>query len=198
MLSMSPPFILASGSSRRAALLEQIGQRPDLIVLADIDESSLMDERPADTAARLAILKAEAVAAHNPKAVVLGADTIVACGYRSLPKAETEDQARKCLDLLSGRRHQVHGGIAIIAPGGKMWQRRIKTVVKFKRLTAAEIDRYLSHGEWHGKAGGYAIQGRAAAFVSSINGSYTNVVGLCVHATSGLLAAAGLDVDGAA
>ena len=187
---MTVPFILASGSSRRLALLEQIGQIPDLVMPADIDESPLLGERPADTALRLAIQKAEATAAGNPDAVVLGADTIVACGHRSLPKAETENEAHQCLELLSGRRHCVHGGIAVRAPGGLLWRRRVTTMVKFKRLKAGEIDAYLACGEWRGKAGGYAIQGRAAVFVRAVNGSYTNVVGLCVHTVDGVLVAA--------
>jgi septum formation protein len=189
---MTVPFVLASGSPRRLALLQQIGQAPDLVMSADIDESPLRGERPADTALRLAVLKAETVAARNPNALVLGADTVVACGRRAFPKAEVEGEARKYLNFLSGRRHQVHGGIAVVAPGGKVWRRRITTVVKFKRLTPQEIDAYLSGGEWYGKAGGYAIQGHAAVFVSAINGSYTNVVGLCAHATYGMLTAARL------
>ena len=187
---MTTSFVLASGSPRRAALLEQIGQAPDLIMPADIDEAPLRGERPADTALRLAVEKAEAVAAHNSNAIVLGADTVVACGRRAFSKAESEAEARKHLSFLSGRRHQVHGGVAIVAPGGKLWRRRITTVVKFKRLTTQEIDAYLNEDEWRDKAGGYAIQGRAGIFVRAISGSYTNVVGLCVHATHGLLAAA--------
>lgn len=187
---MTASFILASGSPRRLALLQQIGLAPDLVMPADIDEAPLRGERPADTALRLAALKAETVGARNPGALILGADTVVACGRRAFPKAEVEDEARTYLNFLSGRRHRVHGGIAIVAPGGKVWRRQITTVVKFKRLTQQEIDTYLSGDEWRGKAGGYAIQGRAAVFVSAINGSYTNVVGLCLHATNGLLTAA--------
>ncbi len=187
---MTHSFVLASGSPRRLALLQQIGHPPELVIPADIDESHRPDETPADMALRLAVRKAEVVALGNPDAVILGADTVVACGRRALPKAETEHEARACLELLSGRRHQVHGGIAVVARGGKLWRRRVSTMVKFKRLTAQDIDSYIAWGEWQGKAGGYAIQGRAAAFVSSINGSYTNVVGLCVYVTSGLLEAA--------
>ena len=187
---MTHPFVLASGSPRRLTLLQQIGHPPDLVIPADIDESPISDEKPADTALRLAVRKAETVAIANPDAVILGADTVVACGRRALPKAETEHEARACLELLSGRRHQVHGGIAIVAPGGKLWRRRVSTVVKFKRLATRDIEAYIACGEWQGKAGGYAIQGRAAAFVSAINGSYTNVVGLCVYVTAGLLEAA--------
>ncbi len=192
---MTVPFILASGSPRRLALLEQIGQAPDLVMSVDIDESPLLGERPADTALRLAIRKAETAAVGNSDAVILGADTVVSCGRRLLPKAETEGEARQCLELLSGRRHQVHGGIAIVAPSGKSWRRQITTMVKFKRLTISEIDVYLAGGEWRGKAGGYAIQGRAAVFVTAINGSYTNIVGLCAHVTERILAAARAHAD---
>ncbi len=187
---MTYPFVLASGSPRRLALLQQIGHPPDLVVPADIDESPRPAEPPTDLSVRLAVEKAEAVALGNPDAIILGADTVVACGRRALPKAETEQEARACLELLSGRRHQVHGGIAIIAPGGKLWRRRVSTMVKFKRLTAQDIEAYIACGEWQGKAGGYAIQGRAASLVSAINGSYTNVVGLCVYVTTGVLEAA--------
>lgn len=161
-----------------------------MVVPADIDETPLPGERPLDTALRLATSKCQAVANRNPNAIVLGADTVVACGRRSFPKAESKAEARKFLSFLSGRRHQVHGGIAIAAPGGKLWRRSITTVVKFKRLTDQEIDTYLGDDEWQGKAGGYALQGQAGVFVRAINGSYTNVVGLCVHATYGMLAAA--------
>jgi septum formation protein len=182
-------FVLASASPRRRALLDQIGRTPDVVVAADVDESPRPAELPRAHADRLALEKAIMVAASYPDAVVLGADTVVACGRRILPKAETEAEARACLALLSGRRHRVHGGIAVIARG-RTWRRHVETVVKFKRLSAAEIDAYIASGEWRGKAGGYAVQGRAAAFVAAINGSYTNVVGLCVHATDALLLAA--------
>jgi septum formation protein len=182
-------FILASSSPRRLALLDQIGRKPDLVVSAEVDETPLRREPPCIHADRLALEKARAVAALHPAAVVLGADTVVACGRRILPKAETETEARACLALLSGRRHRVHGGIAVMARG-KVWRRHVETIVRFKRLTAAEIEAYVASGEWRGKAGGYAVQGRAAAFIAAINGSYTNVVGLCVHAADGLLASA--------
>jgi septum formation protein len=182
-------FVLASSSPRRLALLDQIGRKPDAVVAADIDETPLKTELPRVHADRLALAKAKAVAALHPNDIVLGADTVVACGRRILPKAETEAEARACLALLSGRRHRVHGGIVVIARG-KTWRRHVETVVRFKRLTAAEIDAYIASGEWRGKAGGYAVQGRAAAFIAAINGSYTNVVGLCVHAADALLGAA--------
>jgi len=173
------------------ALLEQIARLPAKVVPTDVDETPLREELPPQLAQRLAIAKAKAAAVVHPDTVILAADTVVACGRRILPKAETEAEARACLTLLSGRRHRVYGGIAVLAPGGKLWRRTVVTAVRFKRLSAAEVDAYLASGEWQGKAGGYAIQGRAGAFVSAINGSYTNIVGLCVHTAEGLLTAAG-------
>jgi septum formation protein len=118
---------------------------------------------------------------------VLAADTVVACGRRILPKAESESEARACMALLSGRRHRVLGGIAIATPDGRTGARTVTTIVAFKRLTAAEIDHYIATGDWHGKAGGYAIQGHAAAFIPWINGSYDNVVGLALSDTLAML-----------
>ena len=184
----APSFILASASPRRRDLLSQIGVTPDQIIPADIDETPLKGEVPKDHALRLAQEKAAAVAQSNPEAVILAADTVVACGRRILPKAETEAQARECLGLLSGRRHRVLGGIAVISPGGKTTSRLVTTVVQFKRLDDGEIDAYVASGEWQGKAGGYAIQGRAGALIPSINGSYSNVVGLALAETRALLA----------
>jgi septum formation protein len=134
--------------------------------------------------------KAETAARAYPEALILAADTVVACGRRVLPKAETEGEARSCLELLAGRRHRVYGGIALRAPGGRLWQKNVMTMVKFARLADADIAAYLASGDWKGKAGGYAIQGAAGAFVSAINGSYTNVVGLCIHTVARLLDAA--------
>lgn len=185
----SPKFVLASASPRRLALLEQIGRKPDIVFPTAIDETPHAGEPPRLHAERLALEKAKAAAAAHPEAVVLAADTVVACGRRILPKTETEAAARMCLDLLSGRRHRVYGGIAVIA-GGRTWQRMVVTHVMFARLSAGEIAAYVSSGEWKGKAGGYAIQGAAGAFVPWINGSYTNIVGLCVHTAAKLLAAA--------
>ncbi|MBL8644289.1 MAG: septum formation protein Maf [Rhodospirillaceae bacterium] len=182
-------FILASSSPRRLTLLTQIGRKPDAVVHADLDETPLKGELPRALADRLALAKAKTVAVQYPQAVVLAADTVVACGRRILPKAETEQEARDCLALLSGRRHRVHGGIAVVAPH-KTWVRHVETVVRFKRLTAAEIDAYIASDEWRGKAGGYAIQGLAATYTMSINGSYPNIVGLCVYTAESLLAAA--------
>ena len=190
-MTVTPPLVLASASPRRLQLLAQIGVVPDAVIPAELDETPEPGELPRDHGQRLALAKAATVARLKPDALVLAADTVVACGRRILPKAETEQEARTCLALLSGRRHRVYGSIVLAAPGGKLSQRDVATIVRFKRLTADEIAAYLASGEWHGKAGGYAIQGRAAAFVAAINGSYSNVVGLCLHATAGLLAAAG-------
>lgn len=184
-------LILASASPRRLALLERIGVTPDAVLPADIPEEPLKGETPPQHAARLALAKARAVAERNADAVVLAADTVVACGRRILPKAEDEATARRCLALLSGRRHRVHGGIAVLAPNRAPSTRLITTVVTFKRLSEEEIASYLASEEWRGKAGGYAIQGRAAAFVKALNGSYTNVVGLDLFATSALLRGVG-------
>ncbi len=187
----TPPLVLASASPRRLDLLRQVGLPPDRVVPADLDESPLPRELPAGHAERLACAKAAAIAAGQPGAFVLAADTVVACGRRILPKAETETQARQCLTLLSGRRHRVHGGVCVIAPNGRAVSRVVPTVVTFKRLTPDEIERYLAGGEWHGKAGGYAIQGRAALFVRMIIGSYSNIVGLPLYETAALLRGSG-------
>jgi septum formation protein len=182
-----PHLVLASASPRRRDLLAQIGLVPALIDPAEIDETPLRGELPAPLAKRLARLKAEAIAARHRGAVVLAADTVVACGRRVLPKAETEAEMRRCLALLSGRRHRVYGGICVIAPDGHMALRLVATAVMFRRLTELDIGRYLATDEWRGKAGGYAIQGRAAAFVRAINGSYSNVVGLDLFTVASLL-----------
>ncbi len=184
-------FVLASSSPRRRDLLAQIGLVPDVIVPAAIDETPLPRELPVPMARRLARAKADVVAALHPGALVLAADSVVAAGRRALPKAETEDQARACLALLSGRRHRVHAGVCAIAPDGRRAERLVTTTVTFKRLTAAEIDLYLATGEWHGKAGGYAIQGKAGAFVRFISGSYSAVVGLPLMETAALLSGLG-------
>ena len=183
--------MLASASPRRAALLAQIGLEPDAVVPAEIDETPREDETPAAHALRLAEEKARAVAARESGAFVLGADTVIACGRRILGKPATEDEARRCLMLLSGRRHRVHGGIAVMTPAGKIACRHVETAVLFKRLTRDEIADYLATGEWRGKAGGYAIQGRAARFIRGIVGSYSNVVGLPLYKTVALLAGQG-------
>ena len=190
--SPRPPLVLASASPRRRALLEQIGYAPDAVEPAALDETVLRGEQPEAHAARLARAKAEAVAAGHPGAFILGADTVVACGRRILDKAETEEDARRCLSLLSGRRHRVYGGVTVIDPAGRTVSRLVRTAVTFKRLSAEEVAAYLAGGEWQGKAGGYAIQGRAAAFVRFVGGSYSNVVGLPLHETYRLLMGLGL------
>ena len=185
--SQAPPLVLASASPRRLDLLRQVGLEPAVIDPAGVDEAPLARETPARLAARLAEAKARTVAARHAGAYVLGADTVVACGRRILPEASDEAAARRCLELLSGRRHRVYGGLTVIAPDGRKAARLVTTVVAFKRLEAGEMAAYLRSGEWRGKAGGYAIQGRAAAFVQALNGSYSNVVGLPLCETSALL-----------
>jgi len=180
-------LVLASASPRRRELLAQIGIVPARVAAAGLDEAPLRRELPRAHALRLAEAKARAVAAENPDALVLGADTVVALGRRILPKAEDEATARQCLMRLSGRRHRVLGGVCIVAPGGIVRMRLVTSVVGFKQLAAAEIAVYLASGEWQGKAGGYAIQGRAAAFVRFLSGSYSNVVGLPLFETAQLL-----------
>jgi septum formation protein len=184
---MAAQLILASASERRVDLLRQIGLAPDRIVPAELDETPRRGETPRHLVLRLAEAKARAVALRHPGAFVLGADTAVAAGARILPKAETEAEARQCLRLLSGRRHRVHGGVALLSPDGRIGRRHVVTSVAFKRLEPAEIDAYVASGEWHGKAGGYAVQGRAGAFVRLIVGSYSNVVGLPLYETAALL-----------
>lgn len=180
-------LILASASPRRIDLLKQIGVEPAQIIPADIDESELKNEDPRDLALRLAREKTRAIAVNNTGKFIVAADTVVAVGRRSLPKAENETQARKCLKLLSGRRHHVYGGICIITDEGKEITRLCDTIVKFKRLSTNEIDSYIESQEWEGKAGGYAIQGLAAAYISFIQGSYSNIVGLSLYDTMQML-----------
>lgn len=181
------PLVLASASPRRLDLLRQIAIEPDRVIPAEVDESVAGRELPDAYARRVAWAKLEAVAAAEPKAFVLAADTVVALGRRILPKTESAEEAARCLGLLSGRRHRVLGAICLLGPDGRRVQRLVTTRVAFKRLSAEEIAAYIDSGEWQGKAGGYAIQGRAAAFVPWINGSYSNVVGLALHETDGLL-----------
>jgi nucleoside triphosphate pyrophosphatase len=184
-------LVLASASPRRLDLLSQVGLAPDVVDPAGIDETPLRGEIPARHALRLAMAKAQAVAPRHRDAFVLAADTVVACGRRILPQAIDREVARECLRLLSGRRHAVHGAIALIAGDGRLTSRRVETAVVFRRLDAAEVEEYLATGEWHGKAGGYAIQGMAARFIRTIIGSYTNVVGLPLFETVNLLAGQG-------
>ena len=186
------PLILASASPRRVDLLLRLGLVPDAIVPADIDESPHAGELPRLYAQRMACEKAAAVAARHSASLILAADTVVAAGRRILPKAETEAEARSCLSLLSGRRHTVLSAVAIVDAEGRMRQRLSTTVLAFKRLGAGDIDRYLATGEWQGKAGGYAIQGRAEAFVRHLSGSHSGVMGLPLYETRALLLAAGV------
>ena len=189
-------LILASASPRRLDLLRQVGIAPDAVIPANIDETPGKKELPAALALRLAESKAWAVAENHPGAWVLGADTVVGCGRRILPKPDDADMARKCLKLLSGRRHRVYGGICVVDPQGKSRSRRVVTAVTLKRLTPGETDAYLASGEWRDKAGGYAIQGRAGAFVTAVNGSYFNVVGLPLYETLTLLEGMGFRHEG--
>ena len=178
-------LILASASPRRVELLKQSGITPDQIIPADIDESPLKNEQPGPHALRLALAKAEAL----PKSdhFVLAADTVVACGRRILPKAETKEDVKFCLDLLSGRRHRVYGGIAIVTPDGKKMSRLVTTIVQVKHLSDDEKEYYIESEEGLGKAGGYAIQGLASAYIKSIQGSYSNIVGLSIYDTVQML-----------
>lgn len=191
LASTQPRLVLASASPRRHELLAQIGITVSAIAPADVDESPRRDELPAKLAARLATVKAKGIVMRHVDAFVLGADTVVACGRRVLPKAESNLEARSCLQMLSGRRHRVFGGIALITPSGTMRVRVVTTTVSFKSLTGDEIESYLECGEWQGKAGGYAIQGRAASFVRFISGSYSNVVGLPLFEVAQLLSGLG-------
>ncbi|HVO02560.1 MAG TPA: Maf family nucleotide pyrophosphatase [Candidatus Cybelea sp.] len=184
-------LVLASASPRRLELLRQIGIVPAAVDPAAIDEHPMKGELPAHYAKRIAGAKLGAVAARHPGQFVLAADTVVACGRRILPKAEDQVTARSCLALLSGRRHLVLGAIAIAAPDGRRVERLARSAVIFKRLSEEEIAAYLASGEWHGKAGGYAVQGRAAAFARSLSGSYSNVVGLSLYDTAAMLTGLG-------
>ncbi len=188
---MPTKLILASASPRRLDLLRQIGIEPDQVDPAEIDETPQKAEPPAKHAARLALEKAQVVSGRHPGAFILAADTVVACGTRILPKAEDEASARRCLELISGRRHRVFGGIALITPDGRALSRLAESTVIFKRLSTAEIAAYLASGEWRGKAGGYAIQGKAAAYIRFISGSYSNIVGLSLHDTQQVLTGLG-------
>lgn len=184
-------LILASASPRRRDLLAQIGLTPDAIDPPTVDESPMIREDPEALARRLAREKAEAVAQRHPGAFVLAADTVVALGRRVLGKPTDEREAAAFLRLLSGRRHRVVGAICVVGPDRRPHDRVVVTAVRFKRLGEREIMRYLSSGEWRDKAGGYAIQGRAEAFVAWIRGSYSNVVGLPLHETTTLLSGLG-------
>lgn len=190
-MSAEPRLVLASASPRRLDLLRQIGLAPDAVEAAELDETPLPEETPRRLALRLAQEKARAVSSRAPDAYVVAADTVVAVGRRVLPKAADGPEVRACVALLSGRAHRVLTGVAVVAPGGRLASRLAETRLRFKRLSDVEIDAYAACGEGVGKAGGYAVQGRAGAFVISLNGSYSSVVGLPLYETSGLLAGLG-------
>lgn len=181
---MSAALVLASASPRRLDLLRQVGIEPARVVVTDLDEAPLKDETPRLLALRLAKAKAAAAACED---YVLAADTVVAVGRRVLPKAETEEEARACLALLSGRSHRVLTAVAVRAPDGRTASRLVETKVRFKRLTDDETADYIASGEWRGKAGGYGVQGRAGVFVIELQGSYPAVVGLPLYETLALL-----------
>jgi septum formation protein len=183
----SQPIILASASPRRVQLLAQLGITPSAIVPADIDETPRAEETPLAYVKRIAAGKAVAVATLHPGARILAADTVVALGRRILPKAEDEATARQCLRLLSGRRHRVMTCVCIIDAAGNLRSKTVISIVKFSQLTPALLDAYIASDEWRGKAGAYAIQGHAAAFIPFISGSYSNVVGLPLFETAALL-----------
>ena len=182
-------LILASASPRRRELLARLGIEPVRVGGADVDETPKKGELPRAYALRMAREKAQAAA--DPAAHVLAGDTVVALGRRILPKAEDEATARECLTLLSGRRHRVFSAVALRAPDGRVSERLSETIVRFKRLSEAEIAAYLATGEWRGKAGGYAIQGAAEGLIPWISGSYSGVVGLPLFETRALLKSAG-------
>jgi septum formation protein len=195
-----PKFVLASGSPRRLSLINQAGIEPDSLRPGELDETPKKGELPRACANRLARAKAEAAleavrADEELKgAFILAADTVVAVGRRILPKAELLDEAAQCLRLLSGRNHRVYTGVCLVTPKEGFRQRLVETRVRFKRLSAEDIEAYLASGEWRGKAGGYAVQGLAGSFVVKIVGSYTNVVGLPLYESIALLAGEGYPV----
>lgn len=192
MTGSRPTLTLASASPRRREWIARLGIEPSRVAPADIDETPLKGELPRAYAQRMAREKALAVNAEETH--VLAGDTVVAAGRRILPKAEDEATARKCLALLSGRRHRVYSAVALAAPDGTVRERLSETQLKFKRLSDEEIDAYIASGEWHGKAGGYAIQGMAEGLIPWIQGSHSAVVGLPLFETRALLKAAGFPI----
>lgn len=194
---MAYPLILASGSPRRLALLEQAGIRPDKVLPADIDETPFKNELPAIYARRIAAAKALKVSGEEKGAFILSADTVVACGRRILPKTETQKEALECLELLSGRRHKVLTAVSVTSPEGKQRTKLVTSVVRFKRLSSLELKAYIASDEWKGKAGGYAIQGMAATLIAFISGSYSGIVGLPLYETVNLLRDMGYGRSGA-
>lgn len=191
MSSPAGALVLASASPRRLELLRQVGIEPDRVDPADIDETPLRDETPRRLVARLAIGKAQAVAARHPQAHVLAADTIVAVGRRILGKPEHEADARRMLTLLSGRPHKVLTGVSVIAPDGRTASRVVESRITFKRITDRELDAFIAGGDWTDASGGYKIHRLAGAFVTDISGSYTSVVGLPLYETLNLLGGLG-------
>ncbi len=195
-----PKLVLASGSPRRLALINQAGIEPDLLLPADVNETPVRGELPRTCANRLARAKAEAVLISVRSdeelkgAFILAADTVVAVGRRILPKAELLDEAAQCLRLLSGRNHRVYTAICLVTPREGFRQRLVETRVRFKRLSDEDIEAYLASGEWRGKAGGYAAQGLAGTFIVKMVGSYSNVVGLPLYETTAMLAGEGYPV----
>ena len=187
----SPKLLLASASPRRLELLQQINIAPDIVLAADIDETQHPKEKPENLALRLSQEKAKAFRQEYPDHFILAADTVVACGRMILDKAENAKQAEQFIHKLSGRRHQVHGGITLITPEGKELTRHCQTMVQFKPLSPQDIINYINSSEWEGKAGGYAIQGFAGSFVKYMSGSYTNVVGLSLYDTMKILESGG-------
>ena len=198
-----PPLVLASASPRRLALLQQVGIEPDALLPADIDETPRKSESPRDLARRLAREKLEVaqVAARRRDdlrdAYLVSADTVVSVGRRVLPKAELLDEAADCLRLLSGRAHRVFTAVCVLSPRDKRRERMVESRVRFKRLSSREIEGYLASGEWRGKAGGYAIQGLAGAFVVKLVGSHSAVIGLPLYETLSLLEGEGFPVRAA-
>jgi septum formation protein len=195
-----PKLVLASGSPRRVQLINQVGIEPDSLRPTDIDETPQRGELPRACANRLARAKAQAaldlvrVDDELKGSFILSADTVVAVGRRILPKAELLDEAAQCLRLLSGRNHRVHTAVCLVTPKEAFRQRLVETKVRFKRLSEEDIESYLASGEWRGKAGGYAAQGIASAFMVKIVGSYSNVVGLPLYETTTLLAGEGYPI----
>lgn len=192
----SPGLVLASASPRRLDLLAQCGIAPTCVLPADVDETPIAREKPLDYARRISRAKAEKIANTRPDDFVLAADTVVVCGQRILGKAENQKQAREFLTLLSGRRHRVTTSVSLIAPKASKKKAKhfiVTSIVKFKRLSKAEIDTYLATNDWVGKAGAYGIQGPAGAFITFISGSYTTIVGLPLYETVKALADAGYE-----
>ena len=195
MTQLSAPHqarvILASASPRRVALLDQLGVRIDEIIPADIDEASAKGELPSVYAQRMAFEKTAKISADYPECFVIGADTVVACGRRILPKAETVDVARDCIGLMMGRAHRVYGGLALAVPHQLIQTKLSHSHVHMRRLDHAEMAQYLDQGDWHGKAGGYAIQGAAAEYITKIQGSYSQIMGLDLYLMAKMLKGAG-------